>query len=82
MIELPDHPPHGTGATAQMYEEVRRMTRDEALSVVIQAAENWLNELSEYIIPASEAAEDGCDYQTGYDEIEEAIKVLTRRPDA
>lgn len=56
----------------------KRLTKAEALNVVIEAAENWLNELSEYIIPASEEYDDGCDYQTGYDRIEEAIKVLSK----
>lgn len=66
------------GLRKLMADEGLKMTRGEALGVVIDAAESWLNELSEYIIPASEAAEDGCDYQTSHDEIVEAVEVLRR----
>lgn len=52
------------------------MTKDQALSKVIEAAESWSNELSEYIIPASVAADDGADYQPGYNELTEALELL------
>lgn len=54
------------------------MTKDEALDVLKMAAENWANELSEYIIPSSEEAEDGCTdgYNSQYDAIHQALEVL------
>jgi hypothetical protein len=57
------------------------MTEAEALEVVIDAAWNWANELTEYIAPASEEFDDeesAEGQRTQADEIEEAIKVLRK----
>jgi hypothetical protein len=81
-IQLANHPPHGTGATAQLYEEVRRVTRDEALAIVIDAAGNWANELTEYIAPASEQFDDEESAESqrdASDEIWDAIEILRGR---
>lgn len=57
------------------------MTKDEAMDIVLEAAESWANELTEYIIPAEEdwrqdeEAEAHSDYA---DKIHEAIKILGR----
>lgn len=57
------------------------MTEAEALAVVIDAAWNWANELTEYIAPASEQFDDEESAEAqrdNADEIEEAIKVLRK----
>jgi hypothetical protein len=89
MIELPDHPPHGTGRTAQLYEEVRsvaeeprKMTREEALSIVLDAAGYWADELVEWIAPASDQFDDAESAEaerSQADDIWEAIAMLRGR---
>jgi hypothetical protein len=82
MIELPDHPPHGTGHTAQLYEEVRRMSKDDALQIIMDAADNWARELVDYIAPASEDwndQESADNQRENANQIWEAIKVLGGR---
>jgi len=54
--------------------------RAEALSTVLEAAGNWLSELSQYIIPASQAADDGADYSEAYAKLEAALALLEPTP--
>ena len=60
-----------------------RMTKAQALGIVTTAAENWANELTEYIIPADEDADDegGMEATLGrkqnVSDIYEAVKLLT-----
>jgi predicted transcriptional regulator len=60
-----------------------RMTKKEALAVVLDAAESWANELQEYIIPADEDSNDEDDISTTLnrkqqvDDIHQAIKLLS-----
>jgi DNA-binding transcriptional ArsR family regulator len=60
-----------------------KLTRKAALALVLDAAENWANELTEYIIPADEDATDeaGMDATLGrkqnVDDIYEAVKLLS-----
>jgi hypothetical protein len=49
---------------------------ESALKTVLEAAGSWLNEMDEYIIPASKAADDGCEYDTSRDELDRAIKIV------
>lgn len=59
------------------------MTQDEAVDILITAAESWSNELGEYIIPADEDSEDPDAIETTenrrkqQDDIDEAVKVLS-----
>ena len=81
-IEVANHPPHGTGETARLYEEVRKMTREEALQEVMDAADCWARELVDYIAPASEDFGDDESAQNqrqNADDIWEAIKILGGR---
>jgi hypothetical protein len=48
----------------------------KAQATVLQAAESWQSELSEYIIPASVAADDGAEYEPFKNELDEAIDLL------
>lgn len=57
------------------------MTRKEAMQVVIDAAGNWANELTEYIAPASEQFDDDESAESQYDDADkiwEAIKLLDK----
>lgn len=61
------------------------MTHKEALAVVIDAAWNWANELTEYIAPASEdfGDEESADVQLSEaDKIADAISLLRGGGDA
>jgi predicted ArsR family transcriptional regulator len=64
----------------------RKLTRKQAIGVLMEAAENWANELSEYIIPADDRDdtyewEDNMSTTANRKEhvarIDEAVKLLT-----
>lgn len=69
----------------------RKMTRKEALGVVLDAAANWANEMTEYIIPADapsdyeDADEDSDKWTTTANRnaevarIDEAVKLLSTK---
>jgi hypothetical protein len=54
------------------------MTHDEAVAIVLTGARYWLTELDQYIIPASEDAQDGADYTAARNSLENAIQFLER----
>lgn len=51
------------------------MTHDEAMSIVIAAADKWLTELHDYIIPCADG-ESVEGYEKSAAEIETALKTL------
>jgi DNA-binding Lrp family transcriptional regulator len=65
----------------------RKLTRAEAITVLVDAAENWSNELLEYIIPAEDDPDDDLSWESNMEttanrrdqvaRIEEAIDLLT-----
>lgn len=61
----------------------RKLTRKEALGVLMEAAGYWANELTEYIIPAEEDSDDEDEMESvlhrkeQVDRIYEAIELLT-----
>lgn len=82
-IEIANHPPHGTGETASVYEALRQpeMTREQALELVLDAAWHWADELETEIAPASEMFDDqeSADGQRGEArDIYRAIKLLSK----
>lgn len=52
-------------------------TRDEALEVLISAAEHWRDELLEYIAPASEQFDDEDSAESQYQEANEIDKAIS-----
>ena len=65
----------------------RKLTRTEAIGVLMEAAESWANELTEYIIPADDVVESSdwednmsttANRQEQVDRIEEAVKLFTK----
>lgn len=67
------------GLKKLMADEGLKMTKDEALQIVLDAADSWANELVMYIAPASEDFDDQESAECQRDsaeEIYEAIKIL------
>lgn len=64
---------------------MRTTNKAEALEIVLDAAWNWANELTEYIAPASEDFDDEESAESQYDaadEIAEAVALLRGGEDA
>lgn len=67
----------------QLKPRPRKLTRKEALGVLMQAADSWANELTEYIIPAEENSDEEDEMESvlarkeQVDRIYEAIELLT-----